>query len=80
MSMAERKPLFRRLTSRTDETSSETDHSADDLRTMAWIETDHPEQLARFTAGGEPRPAESVVVLKLDPERVRAGGRSERLA
>ena len=37
---------------------------------MAWIETDHPEQLARFTAGGEPGPAESVVVLKIDPERV----------
>jgi hypothetical protein len=70
MSKAERKPLFRRLTARNDEAFSETDHSADDLRTIAWIETDHPEQFARFTAGGEPRPAESVVVLKVDPERV----------
>jgi hypothetical protein len=70
MSMAARKPLFRRLTAATDEATSETDRSANDLRTMAWIETDQPQQLARFTAGGEPGPAESVVVLKLDPGRV----------
>jgi hypothetical protein len=69
-SKAERKPLFRRLTAPTDEATSETDRSAYDLRTMAWIETDHPGQLARFTAGGEPGPAESVVVLKVDPEHI----------
>jgi hypothetical protein len=70
MSMAARKPFFRRLTARIDETPSEADRSADDLRTMAWIETDQPEPLARFTAGGGPEQAESVVVLEVNPQRV----------
>ncbi len=69
-SMAARKPLFRRLTTKAEEAASETNRSTDDLRTMAWIETDQPEQLGRFTAGGEPEPAESVVVLRFDPEHI----------
>jgi hypothetical protein len=70
MHKAERRPLLRRLTSRSDEASSETDGSADNLRTMAWIETDHPEQLMRFTAGGETVATESVIAQRLDPARI----------
>jgi hypothetical protein len=45
--------LLRHLTASDTISQSEDDGTGTDLRKMAWIETDHPDQLERFVAGDE---------------------------
>jgi hypothetical protein len=67
-----RRPLLNRLRSSAADHDLTTpkDQPEGNLRQMAWIETDHPERLARYVAGGESRSPETVAVETLEPQRV----------
>jgi hypothetical protein len=67
-----RRALLKRLSSPAAgfDFTTEGDQPATDLRQMAWIETDHPDALARYVAGTESKSPESVSVETLEPTRV----------
>jgi hypothetical protein len=67
-----RRPLLKHLMSRGADFDSagEVDQGANDPHQMAWIETDHPAALARYVAGGEPQPTETVAVDTMESDRV----------
>jgi hypothetical protein len=67
-----RRPLLKRLTSSAadHDVTTQNDQPEGNLRQMAWIETDHPERLARYVAGGESQSRETVAVETLEPQRV----------
>jgi Bacterial membrane protein YfhO len=70
MSREARRPLLSRLVRASTRTVNQTGEVEDDLRQMAWIETDHPEELSSFLTGGQPQASETIRVIQVAAGRV----------
>ncbi len=77
---ARREALMRDLLYNDDELWHEPERVAHDLRSLAWIETDHPRTIEPMLSRADPDPAETVTVDHEGPQRVeltatlRSGG------
>lgn len=70
MSREARRPLLSRLARASATTASQGGAGEYDLRQMAWIETEHPDELSSFLTGGQPQASETISVTQAAPDRV----------